>query len=215
MFSSIDDALQKAGNCVISYKNKPVIVSNCGCKNSETFTFKFSLDFITREGSYIEVPWNDKDIDFKYLGERIGYLNSKVDGRPAAAYIARAPVRKSILGLRYDNVIIQPVSIEPNSDFPSGSRKFKLDHLLDRNFVDMWDEIYPTFKVIKNRLESPGILSIAFNRKFAINKKRVGPFFLEYRGRDIGWSDDIEKFTLDKNCRHLAETLEFYGVSFK
>lgn len=218
MFSSTDDAYAKIGKSVLSYKEEPYCVGavNYARKDTHTPTYVIQLrkaELPDLSSNYDPpIPLEDKNIDWKNLGDFLGYNNQY----NSAIYVSRMPVRKTIFGLRSDNIHCTSVQVPVSPNYPNGIKSVKLDHLLNKYFSDMWHGKYPSLKEIVSSFEdNHDLRSIAFHKKFAVNKKQIGPFFLEYRGRDIGWSDDINKFTLDRSFRYLTETLEYYGVDFK
>jgi hypothetical protein len=90
------------------------------------------------------------------------------------------------------------------------------DFFRQKCFSDMLKGKYPSMKsATKLVLEDETVTSIAFARWFAFKKKKVGPFYLEYKGKEIGWSPDLKKINLSKTYTHLQETLEYYDIPFE
>lgn len=75
--------------------------------------------------------------------------------------------------------------------------------------MDALEDKYPTFTDIKSQFSSDNYLtSKAFNKHFAIRRHDVGPYYLEYKGKDIGYTQDFDKWKIAEDYKYLAESLE-------
>lgn len=76
------------------------------------------------------------------------------------------------------------------------------------------------FKLLYPNLQDIGVLftknnnvtSKAFTREFAVRKSDVGPMYLQYKGRDIGHSDDLYRWKIADQFKHLRETLDHINL---
>lgn len=209
MFDTEEDIQQKLGGTVVLYDKKPMAVHSAGTKGGKpgiTFT-----DLHGMNAAWVNIT--DPKLDYKSLGGILGYVNVVNNDYSQAIYLTRMAVRKSIQGLSDANVYIPNLS--PNHKTGSLGKSLSWS-LLSKNaaFENMVLGVYPKLSEMSG-LFSGYATSVAFHRLFAVNLPKVGPFFLEYRGKDIAWSDTPDAWNLSKNFFYLMETLEFNDVPIR
>jgi hypothetical protein len=216
MYDTREEANQKLGSTVVLYKEAPVLIRESGGVSGSKGS-KLTLHFkYIRNGSLDEAPILDKGWEFRNLGPRVGYLNVDLGNGSykEATYITRMGVRAShnTQGLSQKNLKI------PNL---GGSKRLALGPTVltfqgvvsTPFFADMLEQKYPTMKDISTQFDkSPWLISKAFNRQFAIRRADIGPFYLQYRGKDIGHSDDLERWKIAEQYRYLDETMEYANL---
>ena len=216
MFDTREEANQKLSSTVVLFKNAPVFIREAngsnGSKGSKlTLLFKY-----LRSGKLDEAPILDKGWEFRNLGPRIGYLNYDQGngGLREASYVTRMGVRTShnTQGLSQKNLKFTPLK---------GSKKLGLaGTALSFNsvngsecFTNMLEQSYPTLKDIASEFsKSPWLISRAFDRQFAIRRDDVGPYYIQYRGKDIGHTTDLERFKIAEQYKYLQEQMEFNNL---
>lgn len=218
MFDTAEDASQKLAQTVIFYRDRPVFIHSI--KNSPKGILITATDLPLKPSGDpydLRIEITDKDLDWTRLGERLGYLNVDwLNQYKQAVYVCRYPVRKSIQGLSKQNTVIPHLQAPLNNSNASGKSFYYENMLTLPGFVQMLSNTYPSYTEIQDKFSRhPEAHSYAFHRWFAVTRKQVGPMFLAYKGQDIGWSEDMTRFILDKKYRHLSETLEDQGIDFK
>lgn len=208
MYTTKEEAHQKLSGCVCLFNGMSVLIDTAsGNKGKVTLSYRVTRTGETRSNLITEDGW-----EFRNLGPRIGYANLDfgTGSYKEAAYLTRAAVRQahSTQGLSSKNVKIPKLR---------GSSKLGLAPLgiswtqvyLTPSFADMVEQKYPCLEEVKNGFKKePWLVSSAFSRQFAINKPDVGPFYIEYRGKNIGYSEDLDKWRIDSEFDYLRETLE-------
>lgn len=215
MFDTGKDAFQKLGHTIILLHETPIFVVSCedGPKNAVILKY-WQLPNKEASPELQEVKLDEAHVDFRTLGCRLGYLNATApSGDEQCVFVSRTPRRQTVQGINPSNLNFT-YFINPTS----GS-KVEFDwkkYYKDTSFADMLKGKYPTRKQAqKYIIENENVTSLAFARWFAFKKKKVGPMYLEYKGKEIGWSADLKKINLSKAYTHLQETLEYYDIPFE
>jgi len=215
MYDTREEATQKLASSIILFNDSPVYIQEATGRGS-----KIHLKYVhLRSGNERSNDLNEPGWNYRNLGDRLGYFNSDltihgVGTYREACYSRRVAVRQShsTQGLSHRNVRI--------SDF-RGSRKLALSRsgvgfqsvYNQPWFLDMLEKKYPSFSDVKSLFSSDKYTtSKAFSRQFAIYRPDDGPFSLEYRGYEIGKSDDLHRFKIHPDRNYLNETLEYLDI---
>lgn len=206
MFDTEEDIQQKLACTVVLYDKKPKMVHSASTKGGKPGVMLTDLHGLNA----VWAPITDSLLDYKSLGGTLGYVNVVTDDYSQAVYLTRMAVRKSIQGLSGANVSVP--GLYPNYKTGAPGKNISWSLLLkNAAFENMVYGVYPKLS------DMPGLFaghatSVAFHRLFAAKLHRVGPFYLEYRGKDIAWSDTPDAWNLSKNFFYLMETLEFNDI---
>lgn len=214
MFDSAQDAKQKLESTVVLLDEVPIYVTNAldGDGPGKIRLRYASLPCEGRDFDDKQVEFSEERIDFRTLGSRLGYMNAiSRSGHKQAIYTMRTPTRKTIQGLSRAN--LQFSHFESTDQMPGNNCPWE-DHFSKKHFSDMLKGEYPSMGSAYDRIEK-GWTAVAFNRHFALKHKTVGPIYLEYKGRDVAWTENLDRFNLSPAFKHLGETLEFYGIAYK
>lgn len=208
MYDTKEEFNQKLSGCVVLYKDKPVhIIEASGGQK------KIGLHFKDLRLNKIDMaPADEKDWDFRTLGSRLGYTNVDLgkDSYQESLYLTRVAVRQcsNTQGLSYRNVKIPQLRGSVRLGLLRGPLGW--GSLMDKPFfLDTLERKYPSLSAVSyNMRKNSRLCSQAFDPKFAVSRPDVGPFYLDYRGKNIGYSEDFDKWKVSKDFRHLYETLE-------
>lgn len=215
MFDTGKDAYQKLGHTVILLNETPIYVVACEDGPKSTVLIKYHQMPNPAASPEVLVCKLDEDhVDFRTLGSRLGYMNiAAPKGDQQSVFVSRIAKRQSVQGINQSNLNFT-YFIDPGSGTKlevSWLKVFKTEA-----FADMLKGKYPTrAKAAKAVMDDGDVTSMAFARWFAFKKKKVGPAYLEYKGKEIGWSSDLKKINLSKAYTHLQETLEYYDIPFE
>lgn len=217
MFDTPEDASQKLASTVILFKEEPIYILSVGGSPKKIVLNYWDLPMKPdSKADQRAITIGEPGLDYRTLGMRLGYMNAEHEkGHQQALYVSRMAVRKSIQGLSKQNTFIPDFS--KNEIAGLMPVKCLFDNCYAKPFFrDMLKGIYPDLKKVKDRMENDEkLMSMSFNRLFAVTRKNVGPFFLEYKGKDIAWSANLHKFMLAPTYKHLAETLEHHKIDYK
>jgi hypothetical protein len=211
VYDTREEAQQKLGSTVVLLDDTPVYVTDASDGGEN-----LALHYIRlRSGKAGETRIRDKGWEFRNLGPHIGYANYSITGGHCEAlYLSRMGVRAShnTQGISNKNLRIPPTKGSPKLGISGGNISFN-SFYSKPEFLDMLEQKYPSFKDVSKHFKSPNLISKAFNRQFAVKRpENYGDFLLQYRGRDIGKSSDLEKFRLLPEYSYLQETLEFLDM---
>ena len=197
MYDTHEEANQKLTACVVLFKGSPVYIEEAFSKIGKVFLRYSSI----RDGKGYVEDIRHEDWEFRNLGHRIGYANFEKE----SLYCLRSAVRNAhnTQGLSYRNMKFcrfrDPESA-PRPDWYYIGRS--------ETVADMLEGKYPTFQDTIKMFENPLKMSVAFDRDFSIYRHQIGPFYLEYKGKEIGYSEDTDSWKVDKKFLYLGETLE-------
>lgn len=213
MYDTRDEANQKLSSTVVLYKNLPVFIREVGGSNGPKLTLHFKY---IRTGNLEEAYILDKNWEFRNLGPRVGYLNVDMGNGSykEASYVTRMGVRAShnTQGLSQKNLKFVPLKGSKRLNLgPSGLVFTSVVNTAF--FADMLEQKYPDVKAISNEfVKNPWLISKAFDRQFAIRQDDVGPFYLQYRGKDIGHTDDFSRWKIAPQYNYLQEQMEYINL---
>ena len=179
MYDSQHDANQALTDSIISYKGRSIYVTSAIAGNGKIVIN--TKDMLTGKGETIDV----KDPDLNFQSPKLGYVNFE----NGAVYVARKPRRQWKQGLYKTCLISMP-------------QKQGRD-LICSSLVRTIEGVYPSFEECVNRVQIPGISSVAFCREFAITSRGQ----LCFKGREVGLTAGV-KFILIKRYEHLRELLD-------
>lgn len=156
---------------------------------------------------YETVSVNDPDLDFRSISARIGYMDFDHPGWMEAVWVSRKAVRKVIQGLSPHNIGIAPLFTSKRHAMPMRMLTFS-DIIQQSGFVDMVRNQYHSFDSVKKLLAEKRVISVAVTRNFAINHRDEGIYGIEYKGRQIGTSQDLRAFILLPEYSYFGEIVE-------
>lgn len=213
MYDTKEEANQKLGQTVVLFHGQPCYIIEAVGKGSK-LSLRYNLMRPKEERSNLiqEDGW-----EFRNLGQRLGYVNVNLGEKSykEALYTTRVAVRAahntqglSSKNLRYGSLKgssrlgLSGYSLGWNSLYQSGY------------FCDTLEDKYPTFLEVKDSFSTDNYLSSkAFHRSFAVRRHDVGPYYLEYKGKDIGYTDDFFRWKIADNYKYLEESLDH--IEFK
>lgn len=147
------------------------------------------------------VPLDDPKLNFYKM--RIGYVN----GRDQAFYLVRSPQRQTQQGLSDKNVWCRGVK--------GGFERQRFSGLVPlRESLDSLRGKYPTFDDCALRIDERRASSLAFHRSFALSRKDLGCWYLNYKGEAVAWGSP-DGFNLGQPYKHLRECIEESGIRVK
>lgn len=212
MFDTAEEANQKLRHSVVLLSKSPVFIQVAeGSKKSVTLIFSELGKKDIMKRCIWESDWNFRD-----LGSRLGYTNIDLGNGSykEACYLSRMPVRQcsSTQGISQRNLYIPP--LKGSSRLSLGPQQLVWQNVWNTGpFKDMFNGVYPDLPDIKKEFEkSPWLISKAFNKDFAIRRADVGPFYLQYKGRDVAHSDDLHSWKVAKQFLYLRESLEYTNL---
>lgn len=209
MYDTKEEAHQKLTSCLCLFKGEPAYIENVhGSAKNVKLEYYNTRQKITGLENIQDPGW-----EFRELGPRVGYMNVNMGDKSykEAAYTVRSAVRiaHNTQCLSFKNMKIKPLRGAPHLNVHGG---FQLDWLsvVKTDFAaDMIEGKYPSLQDIRNQfLKDPYQTSMAFTREFAVFRDEVGPYYLEYKGRKIGYSEDMENWKVSEKNLYLAESLE-------
>lgn len=209
MFDTSAEAQQKLSGCVALFNSQPTMIHEASGSGS-TVTL---LHRLLGSSDILKTNIWDKGWDFKSVGTRLGYSNIDMSGYKEALYLTRMHIRKShsTQGVSKSNIRIP--SLRGSERLGTPKTNIQWETLTSsKSFLDTLEQKYPTVKEAVERFKDTNLVSIAFQQKLAIRKPHVGPYYLEYRGKDIGYTDDLYKWKVANDFRYLNETLEHYNL---
>lgn len=218
MFDSVQEVSQKLGNCVILYRNSPIRVVE-GVNGRTNLGIRYYP--LGEPSNLLTVTLNDPELDFKNLGERLGYINLHSIGRnhcKEAVYMMRQPVRRSIQGLHEENVFV--------SHFNSSINQERFGHITfgawitERNVESLKNTflgVYPSIeKITSDFRKDDAYISQAFHRNWCIERDqgKVGPEFkIMYKNIKVGYAETLNKIIVTDRYKHLRDDLKEFKVA--
>lgn len=212
MYDTHEEANQKLRHTVVLFNKSPVYIHEAGgSKDKVTLTFNY-----IRNGTTDMKPINSRDFEFRSLGGLVGYSNIELGAGSynETLYLTRMPVRQahSTQGLSAKNISIP--AMKGSAKFGVNPMRVEFSFIYPRTaFADMLEDKYPTLYSLEREFSKKSHLcSKAFHRQFAIRRDEVGPFYLQYRGKDIGHTDDFNKWKIAPQYDYLRETMDHLNL---
>jgi hypothetical protein len=206
MYDTNEEANQKLKQTVVLLKKSPVWIMEATGGHKKVELTHHNL----RGGTVSKTPIFSPDWEFRDLGSRLGYANMIYGNLLEATYVQRAPVRQAhnTQGLSAKNLIITPLKGSQRLGIPQVNLDFNTFYPT-APFCDMLEGKYLQIEQIMNEFQkNMYVISRAFNREFAVRRADVGPFYLQYKGKDIGHTDDFYKWKIAPQFKYLNETLD-------
>lgn len=200
MFNTPQEAQQKLAGTVVLLDDKPVWI--IGFQENMKAEYRFLGQVF--DGKRKEIDY--KGWEFKNLGHRLGYLNFKYKGFDVATYSRRRAVRKShsTQGLSDQNVYV-----DPSRSFAKEGilgLRYKFSQMENLGMEDTLLQKFPSLSSVRYKMaKEQDIFQMAFDHSLAVSRDGKGLFKLDYKGNEIGWSDDLERFTIQSEWRYLDE----------
>lgn len=205
MFDTKEEAEQKLYDTVVMFDGNPVHITGVTTRDNKPSLGYYKICEKNPTSSFTDI--DDPNWDFKNLGGRLGYTDVVFDGRKQAVYTRRVPVRKAhrTQGLGYNNV-----KIDPLRDFKKlGLRGMSLNfgHLLTQpGFKSTLKKQFKSLNEAKSALEKDEeLLSTSFDKNLALRRSPLGFIFLDYKGKEVGYTEDCHTFRVPKEFRYLDE----------
>lgn len=212
MFDTQEEAQQKIVETIILHKGLPIWVQSAKKSARSIVIYYYYVDDAAQETRTADIT--DPDLDFRTVGEHLGYLNVNEGPYKEALYLRRTPVRRShqTQGLSRHNLFVPITRGSTSLGIPQ--QRFAFNQVWKMStFVHMFKNEYPSLRQIRLAFtKEQQRISAAFHARLAINRSPTGVFNLEYKGQDIGYTEDLETFKLGPEYRHLRESLDEAGL---
>lgn len=192
LYDTVEDAKAKLASTLCYYDKDAVQVRDVLL--SEDGEKKILVCLQSRKWkSYKYVPISDPK--FRFNRYNLGYAQHKV----VAIWWVRLPHKQWKQGLRPDQMqsFCAQTSLREYARFG-----------FDNPVIDMMENIYPSaeecLKVVKDERAN----SATFHKDFAVSWDRLhGDAIIEYRGKNVGTSHDMKKFTLMPEYKYVNEAM--------
>ena len=214
MYETQEEAQQKLASCLVLLRGSPVFIEEAIQKSNGVYLRYTSIrDKIAGVENIKNNEW-----EFRNLGHLLGYMNYTYGTKnyQESTYVVRSAVRNAhnTQGLSYRNIRLSRLRGDEAGGLPS-MRPEWMNLCKDPCVADMLEGSYPSVSSFENLFENPYVISIAFDRDFSIFRHKIGPFYLEYKGKEIGYSEDLSSWKIGKRYNHLRESLEHKNVGIK
>lgn len=219
MYETQQEAHQKLSQTVVLFDGKPSFIREISGGGGDRIRlhYYFIRDKAERTNYIDEPQW-----DFRSLGSRLGYANMDLSlgysiptNYKEALYLRRAAVRHAhnTQGLSSKNLRFDSFRGAYRLGLPPREAEWH-QVLLTKSFCDTLEGVYPTFDAVKDAFKNDSELtSLAFDRHFAIRRHDIGPYYLEYKGKDVGYTDDFRRWKIAPEFQYLTESLDY--INFK
>lgn len=201
MFDNVNDASMRVRHSVIHYKKEPVYITDI-YENDESILYASYTNLITR-AERNKVLLNSKHFDWTAF--KLGYVNSANLG---ALYVGRRAARKYKAGLSQGNVTILGPDGEGHINIPE-------DLLYSSALGKTINGTYPALTAALKQVQDKESNCIAFDRRFAFYRDKIGIIKLLFKNKAIGWlNEDKGLIRLGDGFDHMREELNFKGVKY-
>ena len=200
MFDSAQEAIQKLAGCLVFSGETPVW---CDDARQSSSKIQMSCSSVTDRKTMGWIPL--EQLDIQNLGEKVGYFNFTFDQKKFTVYGRRSPVRRtqSCQGLSNYNVRLDRLGY---NETPSG---FNFTQVVDMGGGESLSGKYPGVATTKYQFaKNSSIYGLAFDKTFAVIKGKAGLYTLYYKGQKIGWTEEFDKFRVEKQFRYLDEDFD-------
>lgn len=206
MFDTVAEASQKLKNTVVMKDGLPIYVGDASGNDGAV-----KLEYKTLPTMSGWKNCSIGSVDMRALGERLGYLNVNYSGVRTALYSRRCPVRKShsTQGLSNSNVAIDRIRKEVATKAGTVSYYPKFIDTLTWGVDEALQGNYPGLSTIRYRMgRDESVMDMAFSRLLSVGRDKTNLWKLNYKGHEIGWTDDLEVFHVEDSWRYLDELFE-------
>lgn len=196
-YDNLDDARVKLLGTFCMYKGKAFVVKNVHNFLEPDGTYKEGKYGITgsmmQTGKGVECMLDDPE--FNCSNYNLGYMNLL----SRSAWFYRVPMKQWRQGLRHDQV---------RSKY--SKREFsQIEFQPGRAVCSMLENSYPEFKSAADTLRTEEANIVAFHKNFAMTFDRIHKdYIIEYKGVNIGFSNDLKDLKLMDEHQHLMESLK-------
>ena len=215
MYDTKEEAHQKLVACLCLFNGEPAYIENAhGNENNVVLEFWNTRSKITDMQPIKHDGW-----EFRELGPRVGYMNINrgEKSHKEAVYTVRSAVRiaHNTQCLSYKNMKLKTLRGAPHL----GLEPFQLEWqaVVKSDWAaDMVEGKYPTLQGVRETfMKDPFQTSMAFTRELAVFRHEIGPYYIEYKGKQIGYSDDMEDWKVGDKYKYLIESLEHNSLKVK
>lgn len=211
MFDTIAESDQKLANTVILYRDSPVVVGGSSGQDGAVSlkVREFNLKPTLKKHEWLTVSINDTDLNMKNLGGKLGYINIPYEGYFCTVYTRRVPIRKaqSTQGLSNVNVRVD-VNDALYKTFSYMPPEVFMKYETIGGLKETMEEKFPSLMLIKMEAGKTNFIESAFHRHLSIHKEFKDLFKLRYKNQEIGWSNDLDQFTVSREYKYLGELFE-------
>lgn len=214
MFDTVEEAQQKISQTVVMYGDDPVFVVEVGGRAGRVTAHVRSLGDdmgVTRAIALSDPLW-----DVKTLGNRLGYINLEHRGVMASVYSRRIHIRRAhqTQGLSNTNVYLDQLKAIPDKGIEAYTYRFSTIH--GKFMKETLQQKYPSLSKIKYMMaKNDSLAQIAFDPCLAVSKDFKGLWKLNYKGKEIGWTDDLEVFRIPSEWRYLDNRFDECGMKVR
>ena len=211
MYDTVDEAKQKLVNTVVIFDGTPTHIVDARQQDGEIILYHTVLK--KKSQGYITNTISDERFDFRTIGSKLGYVNYENGGYNESVFVERTPVRKAFAtqGLSKVNTNISNLSGNKRKGLPSIKCSWDYLHKVS-GFISTVERVFPSLQEITEIFKEEDVVSRAFSPSFAVRRDEVGPFYLMYKGRDIGYTEDFERFKISNRFKYLEESLEEFNL---
>lgn len=209
MYDTVEEIRQKIDGSVVLYDGYPVRIFGADGSKSKLVVHCMKLPLESKpiqmsDNGMLHIPASDSKWDFKSLGSRLGYVQTKGPlSTLDSVFVSRVPVRRSRQGLdTHTTTVISPPEW--------GGYRLTIEQLMYQpNFVNTMMGSFPKSKEAFNTLinSSKIVQSVPISRKLAMSYDRVSPPVLLYRTEKVGYTEDGTVFKIAEHKKYLTETL--------
>lgn len=190
LYDSLEDVQGKLQGTLCYYGGKATVIKSVSSNENGDFVLSAQIRGAVRS-KLIKLD----DPELNYTNYNIGYSNMGYD----AVWWCRKPVRQYKQGLRSDQMkafSFRRDSAEHNFGFSSP-------------ICDMLENNYSDIEICMEHLREGSAEVLAFHTNFAMSWDKIHKdFILEYKGRQIGSSDNLSSFSLMDEYKYLTEAIK-------
>lgn len=191
-YDNLEDAKMKLVGTYCMFKGKAVVIKLLECEPGTTDKYVVHGTYMaTSRGFTCSID----DPNFNCSNYNIGYINVM----RAAAWFYRIPLKQYRQGLRHDQVGIK-----------YSQRAFAdITFQPSKPLCSMMENSYPNFKTSSELLKAQEANIVAFHKDFAMTFDSIHKdFILEYKGANIGFTNNLKDMSLTEEYKHLTESLK-------
>lgn len=221
MYDTAEEVQQKLVQCLLIYKGSPIFVIACDVADDGAIRIAF-FHTSDKNQKTCRVPVSDPGLDIRNCGSRLGYMNvSSYSDKPynECIYLMRMPRRSSThsQGLSKSNVYVSGFRGNGTYDLPpTGNLNFDTNIYVDKSssLQDTFNNIYPDIPSVKKEFSKDiTLISRAFNKNWAVRKDEIGLFDLLYKNIRVGWSQDLDTFTIPDRWKFHRSDLSELNIN--
>lgn len=200
MFDTVAEATQKIQGTVVMKGTDPVQIIEIGGRDGRVNALYRPLNNEDMKTSSL----SDKDWDVASLGNRLGYINLRHRDNDTSVYSRRAHVRRShqTQGLHNTNVFVD--TVKQNNRLGVLPYAYNFSTLVNNNLRLTMKGEFPSLVSVRYKMSrDQTIAEMAFDKFLSVSRDKPDLFKLNYKGHEIGWTDDFDTFRVSKEWRYL------------